>query len=297
MSTQASTTAGWSRHRIESSAFRVLRWLTLVVAVAVTVLPLLYAVLLSLRPLSSVVTDPLDFLPSWSELQFSSYVRALQSESAGGYGLARFMRNSFLVAGSATLITLAASTLGAYAAVRLRFRGRNTINAFFFAIYVFPGIVLAVPLFVMFSQIGLRGTLPGLVIVYMAQTLPVSLYMLRNYLHAVPVGVEDAALVDGCSRLQTIRHVVLPLAMPGIVATGLYVFMITWNEYLFALLFLVQDRERWTVSLGLAQLTDIGVPVTVLMAGSIALTLPVIVLFFLGERLLVSGLTAGAEKG
>ncbi len=85
--------------------------------------------------------------------------------------------------------------------------------------------------------------------------------------------------------------------MPSVIATGLYVFMIAWNEFLFALLFLVQDRERWTVSLGLAQLTDIGVPVTVLMAGSIALTAPVIVLFFLAERLLISGLTAGAEKG
>jgi len=287
----------WSRDRVERVAFRWLRRLTLISAVAITVLPLLYAALLSVRPLESVVNDPLNFLPSWSDLQFSSYIQALRPESEGGFGLARFMLNSFLVAGSATLITLAASTLGAYAAVRLRFRGRDAINGFFFVIYVFPGIVLAVPLFVMFSQIGLRGTLPGLVIVYMAQTLPVSLYMLRNYMQAVPANVEDAVRIDGCNRLQTIRYVVFPLALPGIAATGLYVFMIAWNEFLFALLFLVQDRERWTVSLGLAQLTDIGVPVTVLMAGSIALTAPVVILFFMGERLLVSGLTAGAEKG
>jgi multiple sugar transport system permease protein len=284
------------RNRIEVVIWGVLRRVVIGVAVATTAVPLLYALLLSVRPLASVVRNPLDVLPG-ADAQFDTYLRALRPEEAGGYGLARFMGNSLLLASATTVLTIASSTLGAYAAVRLRFRGRETINGFFFAIYVFPGIVLAVPLFVMFSQIGLRGTLPGLIIIYMAQTLPVCLYMLRNYFRAVPPSVEDAAMIDGCGRLQVIRYVVLPVAMPGIAATSLYVFMIAWNEFLFALLFLVQDRERWTVSLGLAQLTDIGVPATVLMAGSVAVTLPVVGLFFVAERLLVSGLTAGAEKG
>jgi multiple sugar transport system permease protein len=286
----------WDRNHVENVVFAVLRRVVIVLAVVITAVPLLYALFLSVRPLSRVVGDPLGFLPT-DGLQFDTYAQALRSEENDGYGLARFMGNSLVLATATTVLTVVASTLGAYAAVRLRFRGREAINGFFFAIYVFPGIVLAVPLFVMFSQMGLRGTIPGLIIIYMAQTLPVCVYMLRNYFHAVPPSIEDAAMVDGCGRLQVIRHVVLPVAVPGIAATALYVFMIAWNEFLFALLFLVQDRERWTISLGLAQLTDIGVPVTVLMAGSVALTVPVVVLFFMAERLLVSGLTAGAEKG
>ena len=104
-------------------------------------------------------------------------------------------------------------------------------------------------------------------------------------------------MLDGCSRMQVVGKIILPLALPGIVATALYVFMIAWNEYLYALLFLVDQREKWTVSLGIAQLSDFAVPPTVLMAGSIAMTLPIVALFVVAQRSLLSGLTAGAEKG
>jgi multiple sugar transport system permease protein len=105
-------------------------------------------------------------------------------------------------------------------------------------------------------------------------------------------------VVDGCSRYQVITRISLPLALPSVMSTGLYVFMIAWNEFLFALLFLVERRDRWTVSLGLSQLSgSIEVPTTILMAGSIVITIPVIILFFIAEKALVEGLTAGAEKG
>jgi multiple sugar transport system permease protein len=287
-----------SRHRIEVAVWGTLRRVVIAFAVVATLFPLLYALFLSVRPLSEVISNPLSVFPTDGGVQLDTYSRVLRSEDDGGYGLGQFMLNSFVLAGSATVLTIASSTLGAYAAVRLQFRGRDTINAFFFAIYVFPSIVLAVPLFVMFSQLKLGSSVWGLIIVYMAQTLPVCLYMLRNYFQAVPPSIEEAAMIDGCGRLKVIRYVVLPVALPGIAATSLYVFMIAWNEYLFALLFLVQDRERWTVSLGLDQLTEGGaVPITILMAGAVSLTLPVVVLFFLAERLLISGLTAVAEKG
>jgi multiple sugar transport system permease protein len=168
----------------------------------------------------------------------------------------------------------------------------------FLAVYLFPPIVLAIPLFVFFTRVGLRGSLLGLVLVYVAQTVPVAIYMLRNYFETIPESLEEAAAIDGCSRLGVIRRVSLPLALPSIMATGLYVFMIAWNEFLFALLFLLERRERWTVSLGLSRLSgSIEVPTTVLMAGSVVLTVPVVVLFFFTERLLTEGLTSGAEKG
>jgi multiple sugar transport system permease protein len=165
-------------------------------------------------------------------------------------------------------------------------------------VYLFPTILLAIPLFVMFTRMGLRGSLIGLVIVYISQTLPVSIYMLRNYLATIPESIEEAAAIDGLSRLQIVRKVMLPLAAPAVMATALYVFMIAWNEFLFALLFLVENRESWTVSLGLAQLAGgIEVPKTVLMAGSVVLTAPIVILFYAAERMLTEGLTSGAEKG
>src|SRR5690606_7136641 len=165
---------------------------------------------------------------------------------------------------------------------------------------LFPYTTLfrSIPLFVLFTMLGLRGSLAGLVVVYIAQTIPVSVYMLRNYFETVPQSVEEAAAIDGCGRLETIWRVTLPLSRPALMATGLYAFMIAWNEFLFALLFLVERRESWTVSLGLSQLAgSIEIPTTVLMAGSVVLTLPIVVVFFASERLLAEGLTAGAEKG
>lgn len=154
------------------------------------------------------------------------------------------------------------------------------------------------PLFVFYTRIGLRGSLVGLLIVYLAQVAAVTIYMLRNYFDTIPVSLEEAAAIDGCSRLQVLRRISLPLALPAVASNALFVFMIAWNEFLFALLFLVEDRDSWTVSLGLSQLAgSIEVPTTTLMAGSVILTLPIVVLFFLAERFLVGGLTAGAEKG
>jgi multiple sugar transport system permease protein len=122
--------------------------------------------------------------------------------------------------------------------------------------------------------------------------------MLKQYFETVPESLEEAAAMEGLNRLQIIRYVALPLAAPAIMATSLFVFMVAWNEFLFALLFLVEKRESWTVSLGLSQLAgSIEVPTTVLMAGAVILTIPIILVFFVSERFLVGGLTAGAEKG
>ena len=137
---------------------------------------------------------------------------------------------------------------------RLEFFGRRQISAVFLGVYFFPAILLAIPLFVFFTRIGQRGTLTGLLVVYVAQVAAVSIYMLRNYFDTIPASLEEAAAIDGCTRLQAMRHVSLPLALPAIASNALFVFMIAWNEFLFALLFLVEKRDNWTVSLGLSQL-------------------------------------------
>ncbi|MER6942808.1 carbohydrate ABC transporter permease [Nonomuraea sp. NPDC000554] len=280
-----------SRDRFERGLFRVLRPLVIAFLFAITAFPFLYMVTLSVRDIQELILDPGSLWPQ--HLTLGTYADVLTRQ-----GFLTFMRNSAIVAVASVAATLLISIPGAYAVARLRFFGRRQVHFLFLAIYLFPAIVLAIPLFVLFTMLGLRGSLAGLILVYSAQTVPVTVYMLRNYFETVPQSVEEAAAIDGCSRLSTIWRVVLPLSKPALMATGLYAFMIAWNEFLFALLFLVEKRESWTVSLGLSQLAgSIEIPTTVLMAGSVVLTLPIVIVFFASERLLTEGLTAGAEKG
>ncbi|MCP2635483.1 carbohydrate ABC transporter permease [Microbacterium sp. HD4P20] len=258
--------------------------------------PVLYGFLLSLRPFNAIVQEPLNLIPSFGEIDFSAYTSAMLDPAQGGFGLGRFVINSLVVALCTIVLSIAVSILGAYAAARLRYLGRGVVNAIILGVYLFPGIVLSVPLFVLLARAGLTGSLVGLFLVYVATTVPVSIYMLRNYFQALPESIEEAAIVDGASLWQMLRSVILPVALPGVIATAVYVFMIAWNEYFYALLFLVQDRALWTAPLGISQLADFNVPVTVLLAGALAVTAPVVVLFFFAQRYLVDGLTAGAEK-
>jgi multiple sugar transport system permease protein len=288
----------WTRDDVENRVFAVLRVVVVVGLLIVTLFPFYYTALLSVRPLDRVLQDPGALWVGPGEWDLGSYSRVLAPSASGGQGFLVFMGNSALVALGTVALTLLIALPGAYAVSRLQFFGRRQVSVLFLAVYLFPSILLAVPLFVFFTRIGLRGSLVGLVIVYVSQIVAVSIYMLRNYFDTVPVSLEEAAAIDGCSRLGIMRRISIPLAIPAIVANALFVFMIAWNEFLFALLFLIEDRDRWTVSLGLSQLAgSIEIPTTVLMAGSVIVTIPIIAIFFASERLLTEGLTAGAEKG
>ncbi len=295
---RAPTGRRWSRNTVETRVLGVLRWVVIAGLALFTLFPFYYMVLLSVRDLSSLLQDPARLWPVLSELTVDTYRNVLTPTESGGQGFLRFMANSGLIALGTVAVTLLFAVLGAYAIARLRFPGRRKVSVLFLAVYLFPSILLAVPLFVFLTRLGLRGSLGPLVLVYVSQTIAVAIYTLRNYFQTVPASIEEAAAVDGATRFTVLRKVTLPLAMPAILSNGLFVFMIAWNEFLFALLFLVEDRSRWTVSLGLSQLAgSIEIPTTVLMAGSVILTLPIVVLFFATERLLTGGLTAGAEKG
>ncbi len=287
----------WSRYHVEVAALRVLRPLGIAFFVLIALFPFYYMVLLSMREISEIIESPGQIWIGLDELTTDAYERVLKPTDDGGLGFVRFLINSALLGLGTVVVTIAVSVLGAYAVSRLEFFGKRTVHFLFLSVYLFPPILLAIPLFVAFSKLELRGELWVLVIVYIAQTLPLCVYMLRNYFDTVPVSLEEAAEVDGATRLQVIRKITLPLAVPAIAATSLFVFMIAWNEFLFALLFLQEERDNWTVSLGVSQLTNIETPATTLMAGSVILTVPIIVLFLFAERLMTEGLTRGAEKG
>ncbi|HEX5569308.1 MAG TPA: carbohydrate ABC transporter permease [Streptomyces sp.] len=287
-----------SRARIEERVLGVLRRVVIAFLGVITVVPFYYMLLLSVKPIDALLLDPGGLWVPVREFTVATYQEVLRPTSEGGQGFVRMLTNSAVVSLGTVALTLLAAVPGAYAITRLRFFGGRHVSALFLAVYLFPATLLAVPLFVMFARLGLQGSLTGLAIVYIAQTVPVSIYMMKNYFATIPLSVEEAAAIDGCTRLQTVRKVVLPLAVPSLTATGLYIFMIAWNEFLFALLFLVAEPGRWTVSLGLQQLAGgIEVSKTVLMAGSVVLTVPVLLLFFAVERLLTEGLAGGADKG
>ena len=287
-----------NRNLVEQRVLGVAKWASLAFFVFITAFPLVYMIALSFKDIGKILQEPSNFLPSWDELSgFETYRSVLRSDSEGGYGFVKFIKNSAIVALATVIITVTLGTLAAYAAARLNFFGKRQISAIIVLVYLFPAIVLAIPLFVVFSRIGLRDSLAGLSIVYLAQTIPVALYMLRTYFETVPKEIEEAAMADGCGRLAVIRRVTLPLSAPAIASVSLYVFMIAWNEFLFAFLFLQAERDRWTLPLGLQQLDTAEVAKTVLMAGSVIISVPIIILFFVAERFLTEALTAGGVKG
>lgn len=287
-----------TRIDFENKLFGVLRWVVIVGLGLITLFPFYYMLMLSVRPIEQLLQNPGQIWLTPSDWTLDTYVDVLASEENDGQGMLSLLGNSAIVSVGTVILTLLVAIPGAYAVSRLRFFGHRQVHFLFLAVYMFPAILLAVPLFVLFTKVGLRGSLFGLMIVYIAQTVPVSIYMLRNYLTTVPQSIEESAAIDGCTRLQTMWRITIPLAAPAIMANALYVFMIAWNEFLFALLFMVEDRSNWTVSLGLAQLANgIEVPKTVLMAGSVILTVPIVILFYSAERMLTEGLTSGADKG
>jgi multiple sugar transport system permease protein len=281
-----------SREQLELSILKVLRVVGIAFFFLITAFPFFWMLVLSFRPLDQVIQNPVA-LPTWEQISSLRTYRGVWFEQH----LGDFVVNSLIVSISTVVLNLILAVLGAYAITRLNFRGRNILSVGILLIYIFPSVIIAVPLFVVFTRLGLRGSLAGVVLVYLASTLPVALYMLRSYFQTVPTELEEAGLIDGLSRLGVIWRITLPLAAPAIAAVALYVFMIAWNEFLFAYLWLLERPDAWTLSLGVQQLDSQEIPKTWLMAGSVIISVPVIILFFFAERFLTEGLTAGAVKG
>jgi multiple sugar transport system permease protein len=287
-----------TRAVFEERLFGVLKWLSVIFFAVIALFPLLYMRALSFKPIQDLLLDPAKWWPTLDQIWgFETYRAVLRPVDQGGFGFLVFIRNSSIVAVSTVILTLTVGILAAYSIARVNFFGRKTVSVGMILIYLFPVVIVAIPLFVMFSRMGLRDSLYGLIIVYLASTLPVTLFMLRGYFQSIPVELEEAGRVDGLSRLGVIRRITIPLAAPAIAAVALYVFMIAWNEFLYALLFVLEKRELWTLSLGVNQLNNQEVPKTMLMAGSVIISLPIIVLFFAAERFLTEGLTSGGVKG
>lgn len=206
------------------------------------------------------------------------------------------MKNSFVVAFITMAVSLIASTSAAYAFSRYRFKGRKAIMALFLSNNMFPTVLLLVPLYSIMRKMALLYTPWALVLAYTTFTLPFSVWLLNGFLNDLPITLEEAALIDGCNRRQAFFKIILPLFRSGLVATGVYIFMTSWNEYTFAVMF--TNNSSRTVPVALKSLIgQLGVDWGLLTAGGIITIIPVCVIFFFAQKKLVEGLTAGAVKG
>jgi multiple sugar transport system permease protein len=273
---------------------RMLRAVGIIFYLAIVAVPFYFMLASSLKSRAAIVSDPTDLSINFAQPLGDLLVG--YSEVITRFSFGRYIFNSTFVAIATVILTLIPAILGAYAVTRLHFPGRKFFSRSILLIYMFPAIVLVIPLYSIFSQLGLRDTLPGLLVVYPAMTIPVGLYMLRSYFQTLPRDVEDQGLVDGLTRFQVITKIVLPLSAPALASVGLYVFMIAWNEFLFAFMFL-DSPEIFTLSRGMVALNSQEVPRQFLMAGAVIITVPIMVLFFWFEKYLVGGLTAGGVKG
>jgi multiple sugar transport system permease protein len=211
--------------------------------------------------------------------------------------------NTLKVSIPTATIAVILAVLGSYAIARFKFKGKELLLNGILLVYLFPGVLLIIPLFAMLAQVGdqlgfnVQDNLGVLIFTYMSQTLPVALYMLTNYFRTIPDEIEQAALIDGCSRLEVIWRVTLPLSIPALISVGIYTFMIAWNEFLYALIFL-NDRHMFTMPIKINTIFNDPTPrPNVVMAASTIMTVPIIILFLALEKYLAEGLTAGGVKG
>lgn len=276
-----------SKSTLHSAVFYVCTGLTLLFALY----PFYTMLVTSLTTNAELYSQPPMVIPS--TITFTHYKTLFVSDT---FPLGAYFANSLVVAVTTSLVSLVVGLLGSYSFARLEYPGRNMIRRGVIIVYMLAAITLVVPLFQMLVRFGLVDTRFSLLITYTVKTLPLTLYMLWNYFQSIPVEIEEAALMDGYSRLETIFRVIVPVSLPVLIAAFLFAFKIAWNEYLFASIFL-KSQTKYTLPIGIETLNSTFQNVWgEVMAASILTTLPIIIMFLYLEKYMVEGLTAGAVE-
>ncbi|MCC6790158.1 MAG: carbohydrate ABC transporter permease [Thermomicrobiales bacterium] len=277
---------------------RGLFWLLIVFILVYTIFPFYWSIATAVKPDSEIASTPVVYWPkeiSWTHFEYvfdnGDFLKAL--------------RNSAIVSAATVLLALAIGSVGAYALGRMRFRGRTFTLYLILSMTMFPAIAILGSLFRMIRgdwfipTPNIYNSWWALIVTYLTFTLPFTVWVLTNFFKAMPGELEEAALVDGASAMRTFWEILLPLALPGLVTTGLLAFIAAWNEFLFALTF-TQDFDARTAPVAIASFsgnTQYDYPFGTIMAASVIVTLPLVVLVLIFQRKILGGLTAGAVKG
>lgn len=257
---------------------------------AFILLPYVWQFLTSIKPLAEISAIPAKWIPSKINVEY--YFNVFQK-----HPFARYLLNSAIVASVTTVVSILIGASASYALARLQFKGKKVVLLSILAISMFPTISTVSPLFLILKNLNLLNTYAGLVIPYTTFALPFSIWLLTNFFGQLPKGFEEAATIDGCSRLQTFFKIMLPLIKPATFSVGLLVFINSWNEYIYSLTFMTDDSMR-TVPVGIALFpSNYELPWGDMAAASIVVTVPLIILVLMFQQKIIAGLTTGGIKG
>jgi len=278
---------------MEKEKFRLSGVLSIYMPLAVYLIfllfPFYWTFVTSIKPENELYSSIVTYWPNMAT--FESYKKLFVN-----FNFLKPMINSLLVAAVTTIVSLTVSLLAAYAFSRYRFKGRKALMTMFLTNNMFPTVLLLIPLYAIMRNIGILYTPMALVLSYTTFTIPFSIWLLNGYLNDLPMSLEEAAMIDGASRTQAFLKIIFPILLPCIVATGAYIFMTSWNEYIFAVMF-TNEGSR-TIPVALKNLIgQLGVEWGMLTAGGIITIIPVCIMFFFAQKRLTEGLTAGAVKG
>jgi multiple sugar transport system permease protein len=264
-------------------------YIPLVVYLIFLLFPFYWTFVTSIKPENELYSSVVTYWPN--SATFASYKRLFVN-----FNFLKPMINSLLVAAVTTIVSLTVSLLAAYAFSRYKFKGRKALMTMFLTNNMFPTVLLLIPLYAIMRNIGILYTPMALVLSYTTFTIPFSIWLLNGYLNDLPMSLEEAAMIDGASRTQAFLKIIFPILLPCIVATGAYIFMTSWNEYTFAVMFTNEGSRTIPVTLK-NLIGQLGVEWGMLTAGGIITIIPVCIMFFFAQKRLTEGLTAGAVKG
>jgi multiple sugar transport system permease protein len=266
-----------------------LRYAVVVAVLGIVIVPFLWIFLASFRPNSELIQQGIGI--NLDTLTLDNYRNLQQAAQYFTY-----LTNSAIVAITSMVVSITLALLAAYSVYRTRYPGRRPLYLALIITYVFPGVVLLIPLYQLMGMVGLIDNLLSLIIVNVTFTAPFSVWLMRGFFGAIPAGIEEAAAIDGAGRMRILFSIVLPLTAPGIAAAAIFSFVWSWTEYMFASAFIVDEGKK-TLPVGLgAFIQQYNIDWGILTAAAVATAVPVIVVFAFIGRYFVEGLTAGAEK-
>jgi len=270
--------------------FNLLRIVLLILFFIFMFTPILWMILTSLKPVNEIVTVPISYLPK--KFTFANYAKLWSSTDFPAY-----FKNSMIVSSACAILTSIVAIFAGYSLARFKFKGKNITLFMFLATQMVPVVVIIIPLFLVFSQFNLLDKLSGLIVIYLVLNIPFCTVMIRGFFERIPVSLEEAAMIDGCSRVESLFRIIIPIMLPGIVATFVFAFIGAWNDLFFSIMFINSETIK-TIPVGIN--TFIGkyeIDWGVMSAAAVVALIPVFIMFGMIQRYLVQGLTNGSVKG